>query len=294
MKNLKNSIMLLIVVLIWGANWVNMKIGLYYATPLNYLFQRLFFSSFMIAPFLLFAKNGIKGNLKVYANTVILCVIYAISVIFLMVGLEHESAGISSVVTFTQPLFVFALSAIYLRNEITKVRVAGVLVGFGGITTIYLEKVRSVDEATTSIFFLLLSAFFWAVTIVYYKMISRDVHPYWISFLQAAIGSIVVYPFALCTGGVVFISDLSYLLSLAYVTVLSTVIAFFLWFYLLRNEDATKVSSSSLMIPVVALISGSLLLGETINAPQMVGVIMVLAGVYLVNRRVGSDENAKT
>ncbi len=277
--------MLLIVVLIWGANWVNMKIGLYYATPLNYLFQRLFFSSFMIAPFLFFAKNGIKRDPRVFANVVILCVIYAVSVIFLMVGLEHESAGISSVVTFTQPLFVFALSAIFLKNEITKVRIVGVLVGFGGIITIYLEKIGGVEYATMSISFLLASAFLWAVTIVYYKMISEEVHPYWIGFFQAAIGSIVVYPFALGTGGVVFISDLPYLLSLAYVTVLSTVVAFSLWFYLLRSEDAAKVSSSSFMIPVVALVSSNLLLGETINLPQMAGVFMVLAGVYLVNRK---------
>jgi drug/metabolite transporter (DMT)-like permease len=277
--------MLLIVVLIWGANWVNMKIGLYYATPLNYLFQRLFFSSFMIAPFLFFAKNGIKRDPRIFVNVVILCVIYAVSVIFLMVGLEHESAGISSVVTFTQPLFVFALSAIFLKNEITKVRIVGVLVGFGGIITIYLEKIGGVEYATMSISFLLASAFLWAVTIVYYKIISEEVHPYWIGFFQAAIGSIVVYPFALVTGGVVFIFDLPYLLSLAYVTVLSTVVAFSLWFYLLRSEDAAKVSSSSFMIPVVALVSSNLLLGETINLPQMAGVFMVLAGVYLVNRK---------
>lgn len=277
--------MLLIVVLIWGANWVNMKIGLYYATPLNYLFQRLFFSSFMIAPFLFFAKNGIKRDPRIFVNVVILCVIYAVSVIFLMVGLEHESAGISSVVTFTQPLFVFALSAIFLKNEITKVRIVGVLVGFGGIITIYLEKIGGVEYATMSISFLLASAFLWAVTIVYYKIISEEVHPYWIGFFQAAIGSIIVYPFALVTGGVVFIFDLPYLLSLAYVTVLSTVVAFSLWFYLLRSEDAAKVSSSSFMIPVVALVSSNLLLGETINLPQMAGVFMVLAGVYLVNRK---------
>jgi len=285
LKNLKNSIMLLIVILIWGVNWVNMKIGLYYATPLNYLFQRFFFSSFMIAPFLLFTKNGFRRDLKVFVNVVVLCVIYAFSVTFLMIGLEHESAGISSVVTFTQPLFVFALSAIFLRNEITKVRVVGVLIGFGGIAMIYLEKIWGLEYTTLSIVFLLASAFLWAVTIVHYKIISDKVHPYWISFFQVAIGSIIVYPFALWTGGVVFVSDLPYIFSLVYVTVLSTVVAFFLWFYLLRSEDAAKVSSSSLMIPVVALISGNLLLGEMINLPQIVGVIMVLTGVYLVNRR---------
>jgi len=285
LKSLKNSIMLLVVVIIWGGNWVNMKIGFNYVTPLNYLFQRFFFSAIMIAPFLLFLKNGIRKDFKVITNVIILCVIYAFSVIFMMLGLESESSGISAIVTFTQPLFVFGLSAVFLKNEITKMKVAGVLVGFAGIGMIYLEKVGSKGEITLSILFLLLSALLWAVTIVYYKIISEAVHPYWISFSQVAIGSIVVLPFALLTGGIKFIYELPYILSIVYLTVLSTVLAFFLWFYLLKNEDATTVSSSSLMIPVIALVSGVFILGETVNLYQVIGVLMVLTGIYLVNRR---------
>jgi drug/metabolite transporter (DMT)-like permease len=277
--------MLAVVVIIWGTNWVNMKIGLQYATPMNYLFQRLFFSTFMIAPFLLLLKNGIRKDSKVIVNVIILCVIYTVSIIFLMLGLESESSGISAIVTFTQPLFVFGLSAFFLKNEITRTKVVGVLVGFAGIGIIYLEKVGSSGGTVLSILFLLLSALTWAITIVYYKIISDAVHPYWISFSQVAIGSIVVLPFALMTGGIKFISELPYIVSIVYLTVLSTVLAFFMWFYLLKNEDATTVSSSSLMIPVIALITGMFILGETMNLYQVIGVVMVLIGIFFVNRK---------
>ena len=277
--------MLLVVVIIWGANWVNMKIGFNYVTPLNYLFQRFFFSAIMIAPFLLPLKNGIRRDSRVITNVIILCVIYAFSVMFMMLGLESESSGISAIVTFTQPLFVFGISSVFLKNEITRRKVAGVLVGFAGIGMIYLEKVGSVGGTALSILLLLLSAFLWAVTIVYYKIISDDVHPYWISFSQVAIGSIVVFPFALGTGGIKFIFELPYIISIVYITVLSTVLAFFLWFYLLRNEEATTVSSSSLIIPVIALVLGAFVLGEMVNLYQVIGVVMVLAGIYFVNRK---------
>jgi len=284
LKSLKNSIMLLIVVVIWGANWVNMKIGLNYVTPLNYLFQRFFFSAIMIAPFVLFLKSGIRKDFRVIVNVIVLCVIYAFSVMFMMLGLVSESSGISSMIVFTQPLFVFGLSSVFLKSEITGTKVAGVLVGFAGIGTIYLERIGSAGGEGLPILFLLLSASLWAVTIVYYKIISDDVHPYWISFSQVAIGSIVVLPFALASGGVNFVFDLPYIASMAYITVLSTVLAFFLWFYLLKNEDATTVSSSSLMIPVIALVLGMFILGETVNIYQVLGVALVLAGIYLVNR----------
>ena len=130
----------------------------------------------------------------------------------------------------------------------------------------------------------MIGAFLWAVSIVYYKLISSSVHPYWISFSGVAVGSLIVLPLALATGGISFIYEPTYVLSVVYVTVLSTVLAFFLWFYLLKNEDATTVSSSSLLIPIIAFIAGAFLLNETVNLYQIVGVAMVLFGIYLVNK----------
>jgi drug/metabolite transporter (DMT)-like permease len=202
--------------------------------------------------------------------------------VFMMLALQVEGSGISAIVTYTQPLFVFVLSAIFLKNEITKMKITGVLLGFVGIGIIYLEKLGS--GTLEAFLFLVISAFLWAVSIVYYKLISSSVHPYWISFSGVAVGSFIVLPLALATGGISFIYEPTYVLSVVYMTVLSTVLAFFLWFYLLKNEDATTVSSSSLLIPIIAFVAGAFLLEETVNLYQIVGVVMVLFGIYLVNK----------
>lgn len=282
MKNRKDLILLSLLVLIWGGNWANLKIGLTYVTPMNSVFHRLFFSTFMIAPFLLLCKNGIRRDYRTIAKVIVLSATWAFSMIFMMWGLESESSGTSSILTYTQPLFVFGLSAIFLKNEITKVKITGVLLGFAGIGIIYLDRIGG--GSILPILLLILGAFLWAVSIVFYKTIAADVHPYWISFFQVSIGSIIAFPLAIVTGGISFPSELTYLLSLLYLTVLSTVLGFFLWFYLIRNEDATTVSSSTLTIPIIAFITGAIVLGEPINPLQIVGIIMVLTGVYLVNK----------
>ena len=286
MKNRKDLILLSLLVLIWGGNWANLKIGLTYVTPMNSVFQRLFFSTFMIAPFLLLCKNGIRRDYRTLAKVVVLSAAWAFSMIFMMVALEFESSGTSSIITYTQPLFVFALSAIFLKNEITKVKVAGVLLGFAGIGIIYLDRIGSqaAGGSILPILLLILGAFLWAVSIVCYKTIAAAVHPYWISFFQVSIGSIIVFPLAILTGGISFPYELTYILSLVYLTVIATVLGFFLWFYLIKNEDTTTVSSSTLTIPIVAFIIGAIVLGEPVNPLQIVGIIMVLTGVYLVNR----------
>ena len=272
----------MIVAIIWGFNWTNMKIGLSYTGSMNYLFQRLFFSAFMIAPFLFFVKNGFRRDSRTIINVILQSATSSISMVFMMLALQVEGSGISAIVTYTQPLFVFVLSAIFLKNEITKMKITGVLLGFVGIGIIYLEKLGS--GTLEAFLFLVISAFLWAVSIVYYKLISSSVHPYWISFSGVAVGSFIVLPLALATGGISFIYEPTYVLSVVYMTVLSTVLAFFLWFYLLKNEDATTVSSSSLLIPIIAFVAGAFLLEETVNLYQIVGVVMVLFGIYLVNK----------
>jgi len=274
----------LVVAIIWGFNWANMKIGLSYTSSMNYLFQRFFFSAFMMVPFLFFIKNGFHRDSRNIINVILQSAIYSFSMVFMMLALQVEGSGISAIVTYTQPLFVFVLSAMFLKNEITKVKIVGVLLGFVGIGIIYLEELGS--GTLESFLFLLIGAFLWAVSIVYYKLISSSVHPYWISFSGVAVGSFIVLPLALATGGISFIYEPTYLLSIVYATVLSTVLVFFLWFYLIKNEDATTVSSSSLLIPVIAFIAGAFLLNETVNLYQIIGVAVVLFGIYLVNKNV--------
>jgi drug/metabolite transporter (DMT)-like permease len=72
--------------------------------------------------------------------------------------------------------------------------------------------------------------------------------------------------------------------SLGYLVVFGSVVGFAAYFYLLKHWDATTVSTSTYINPVVAVILGALLLGEPVTASMVVGTVVVLAGVTLVLR----------
>jgi len=61
-------------------------------------------------------------------------------------------------------------------------------------------------------------------------------------------------------------------------------VALTLWVLLLREEEATVLSSSSFMVPVAAIIFGWLILGETVEPKVLFGSALILAGVYMVNK----------
>jgi O-acetylserine/cysteine efflux transporter len=73
-------------------------------------------------------------------------------------------------------------------------------------------------------------------------------------------------------------------LMIMYSAVFATCVGATLWLYLVREEDVTVLSSSSYLIPMVAVCLGWLLLGEDVELGSILGMGLILAGVYLVNR----------
>jgi len=69
---------------------------------------------------------------------------------------------------------------------------------------------------------------------------------------------------------------------------MASAVALTLWVSLLREEEATVISASSFVIPMVALVFGWILLRETIELESILGFALILAGTYLVNKKVPS------
>jgi drug/metabolite transporter (DMT)-like permease len=76
-----------------------------------------------------------------------------------------------------------------------------------------------------------------------------------------------------------------YFAILAYAGIGSTAVGMTIWLYLLKEEGASSLSGSTLIVPVIALFFGWWLIGEPLDIRSLVGSCLVLAGVYLVNTR---------
>lgn len=261
-----------------------MKIGLRFVSPLNLVAQRLLIASATLLPAVVWKRRNLPRDASTWFKLFLLSVINAVGMTSTHVGLLYEVSGLSSVLTYTQPLFVFCLAIPFLGEKANTAKVFGVAVGFLGVVTIYVGRLFYSPSVSSAVLLLILGALIWAIIIISYKKFLSHVSPEVVNVMQLLIGAIFLLTAASTLEGLAFSANPLYIFSLLYVAVPGTAVGFTIWFMLIRWEEATVVSASSLVVPAVAFIAGCLLLGETVEYFSLLGFIMVLVGVYLVNR----------
>ncbi|MEM2539101.1 MAG: DMT family transporter [Candidatus Bathyarchaeia archaeon] len=272
------------VVLIWGFNWTVMKIGLNYVSPLNLISQRLLLASVALVPALILERRKLPKDANTWLKLILNSIVNAIGMASTHIGLLYETSGLSSILTYTQPLFVFCLSALFLGERITVPKILGVALGFLGVVAIYKERVSQLAMSSATLF-LIAGAFLWAVTIIYYKRFLAHVNPEIVNVVQFPIGAVFLIAITSMMEKLDFNANIVYILSILYMAVLGSAVASTIWLFLVRIEEVTIVSTSSLAVPAAALIFGSIFLKETIKSSSLLGFALISAGIYLVNRR---------
>lgn len=261
-----------------------MKWGLAVAPPFTFVFHRFFFSLGALLVPLLFLRPPVPTDRDTLSKIIVVSLFNVGSLAATNIGLSSYSSGIGSVLTYTQPLLVFGLAVLFLNEETSKIRLAGTILGFSGVSILFLETGSTFTPSLPAAV-LILGAFFWAANIVYYKRFLSHVDPFLLSVLQTAVG----LPFLASLSLVLERPDISfsasYVWMVLYAGVGASAIGSTLWLVLLREEDATALAGSSFIVPIMALGFGYWLMGETFDVRSVIGAVFVLSGVCLVNRK---------
>jgi drug/metabolite transporter (DMT)-like permease len=266
--------------LILSISWPVAKIGLTLAPPLNFTLHRLMLSALALSPLLIFLVKKIPHDQKTVLKLSILAICSALSLAATCIGLVYEASGISAILTYTQPLFVFCLSA--LRSEAKIAKLAGILVGFCGIVVFSIGPSNQFEIIGSC--FLITGAFLWAVATVYYKQALGHVDPFVTSVLQQALGAVLLVPLVSAFEGFSFPLTAVYTQVILWLSVFGNGVTVVLWFFLVREEDVVAVSSSGFLVPLMAIFFGWVLLREPLGPRVLLGMVLILTGVYVVNR----------
>ena len=285
MKNRKNWIIFIAVVLMWGSSFQPMKIALTYVNASNFIAQRFALSALFLSPILIFMWKRIPKNPKTIGKLVLVGVIAVSFELLMNTGLRLEQSGISAMITYTQPLFVFSLSLLFLAERAKLWKLFGILVGFLGVSILLTRNISALGALSYSIGLLIIGAFLWAVSIVYYKKSLSNTEPVVTNIFVLVVGAIFSAIVSLIGEGFYFPSSTDYLIPLLYSAGIPASLGGTLWFLLLRDEEATVVSSSSLLIPITAFFFGWLILGESLDTRAIVSACLTMTGLYIVNRK---------
>lgn len=201
------------------------------------------------------------------------------------VGLRSISSGLSALVISANPVLAAVLATIFLGEQMTWRKVVGLLLGVGGVAFVVEGRVTGGLDNTAGIGFTIAAL----VSLVTGTILFKRVGPtsgLWIgNGVQSVAAGLAILPFAL---GFESIGDIvptwSLFAAMAYLVLLVSVFAYLLWFQLLATSGATAASSYHFLMPPLGLLFGWLLLGEKIALTDLIGIIPVALGIFLVTR----------
>ena len=280
---LTNLLLFMLLALLWGMGWPATKIALGYVSSVTFLLQRFVITTIVMFPFVLVMRKRVPRDTKTLGKVIVLCLINTFGVVTTNVGLAGESSGMGSVLTYTQPLFVFCLAVPFLNENLKVSKIGGTVVGFVGVILLFVGSASSLTLTSTVI--MIFGAFLWAVTIIYYKRFLSHVDSFITNFFQWAFGILPLAALNIFSGGFIFPQTATYIGVILFTAIGSACVGWTIWFFLLGREDTTVVSGSSFIVPLVAMFSGWLILGESLTPESIIGSALVLLGVFLVNKK---------
>jgi drug/metabolite transporter (DMT)-like permease len=206
------------------------------------------------------------------------------------VGIRSISSGLAALVISANPVLTAVLAAVFLNERMTWRKPAGLLLGIGGVAFVVEHRLAGGVEHSVGIVFTTAALIsLTAGTILFKKLAPTG--GLWIgNGVQSLSAGLVTLPFALTFESVRdIVPSWRLIASLAYLALFVSVFAYILWFHLLKVSGATAASSYHFMMPPLGMLFGWLLLGEHVALSDMIGIVPVAIGIYLVTRRASSQ-----
>lgn len=201
------------------------------------------------------------------------------------VGMRTVSSGLTALIISANPVLTAIIAALVLRERMTWNKVLGLLLGLGGVAFIVQSRISSGVEHWEGIGFVLAALVCLVAGTILFKLLAPTGDLWVGNGVQSLAAGIALAPFALATEHLQDIVPTWRLLSaFAYLIVGVSLIAYLLWFRVLRLFGATAATSYYFLMPPLGMLFGWLLLGEPIEVADMLGIVPVAFGIYLVTR----------
>jgi drug/metabolite transporter (DMT)-like permease len=284
---MKARIVWLVLCGIWGSTWLFIKLGLDDLPPLTFAYIRFLLASLILTA-IIFARRvrWPRGRKDWILIAVVGVLQFSLNYGLVFWGEQHISSGLAAVLQSTFPAFGLVIAHFYLPHErITLLKVIGVLMGIVGIAIIFSDQLSVAGHmALLGSVALVLSAFFGAYGNVLVKAYSQKIDPLVLAASQMACGLLPLLVLGIATEGNPFRFHWTWIAvgSLTYLVVVGSVIAFALYYWLVRNMEVTKTMLIALVTPVTAVILGLLVLHEKLNWRLFAGGACIISGLGLI------------
>jgi len=278
--------LLTLLALIWASAFFNIKIATYSYGPITIAFLRIFFGAIPVILLCYFKNIKIEAFSKDWYWFAAIGTINLVIPFFLIAyGVQKVQSNLAAILMASTPLTAAALAHFFTKNEkINFIKSLGVLVGFSGIVFLFSDKILINENNIFSAFLILFGSCFYVVGGLLTLKISNKKN----ENVTASIliwGVLVLLPFSLFFEQPWNLSPrLDSTLSVIYLGIFSTGIAWLLRFYILKHNGLVFQAQVAYLIPIFGVILGFLILNEAITSKIIVSVFVVILGIYIVKK----------
>ncbi len=277
---------------VWGSTWLVIKIGLRDLSPLWFGGVRMALACALLAPFAFArgAREGARGK----GRRIVWSGILQIGVNYACIFLAEQwiDSGLAAVLFATFPIFAGLFAHFMLAAEPLTARTAGsAILGLGGVAVIEAPALATLFSAQTRPLLLgsaliLASSLVAAYANVYNKKYLSAVPPVWNVWLQTLAGSALLLALAAAfEPGAVMRWTPSSVGALVYLALFGTALPFAGLFWLLHRVPVSVIGTIPIVDTVIAVVLGSLVLGESLSPRVLAGAALILVAVLLASMR---------
>jgi drug/metabolite transporter (DMT)-like permease len=200
-------------------------------------------------------------------------------------GMRTVSAGLTALIASTNPVLTSLLAACFLGERMTVRKIIGLVLGVAGVALIVESRVANATASMLGIGLVMAGLMSLVAGTILFKRFAPSTNLAVGNGVQTLAGGLALAPFAFTWESIgEILPSWRLIAALAYLILCGSVVGYLLWFRLLTTFGATAASAYHFLMPPLGMLFGWILLGEHVEARDLIGVLPVAAGIYLVTR----------
>lgn len=287
---------LFITSIVWGTTWVVSKIGVTAMPPMQLVYLRQFIGGIIFVGFFLLYKKIPLPTAKQFKWLFLMSLIMFVSANGLSTwGVKYIPPGLGALIGALYPLVVVILERLFFKNkQANMLTFLGLILSIIGIVLIFSKNNFSNNNPNflLGIVFSITAMVSWSLGTIFMARNKSAINPYYGIGWQMLISSAMIFIFMQATNATIPLSQIPTRawLSIAYLVVLGSLIAFVAFIYSMKKLPTGIASLYAYVNPIVATIIGIVVFEDDINKYTIAGMIITIAGVFIVNNSIQKKE----
>ena len=278
----------------WGFSFIFLRIAVPALGASSTTFMRLLLAVVLLSAIAYF--KGVRIPWGTHGKRFALFGLINTAIPFLLFGLASKQlpAGYMAILNGTAALFSALLAIVWLKQELTRTKVIGLSIGFVGVIILVgLAPIALTPAVLGAIAAGLIGAVFYAFAGHLTARYFAGVSPYAVAAGSLAPAALALAPLAAMNVPAAQSFSPNVIYAVLFLGLITTGLAYFMYFRLMEVLGAVRVSTVAFLIPVFALVWGRIFLGEPITTANLIGGAFVLLGVAIVNGLLNWGDKVK-